>query len=232
VNESRLERLAGVAAIAGIVLLFVANIQLGTPPKAEDSARAVARFMADKRSQILVYVALFGVAYILLMTFAAGLRQKLRRAGDRSDLPSLAFGAAVWINAVGLMGVAVLGAAAFRAPALDATTSQALGDIGNVAFALIGAPFAVLFAAASISAMGTRAFPRWVNWVGILAAVVNVAKLLTLFQRTGGLAPNGSLSILFVIPIWVWSVAVGVLMIRSRSPEGISGSGEGIADTN
>jgi len=218
VNESRLERLAGIAAIAGIVMLFVANIQLGTPPKAEDSARAVARFMADKRSQVLVYVALFGVAYILLMMFAAGLRQKLRRAGDRSDLPSLAFGSAVWINAVGLTGVGVLGAAAYHAPAVDPNTSRALFDLGNVVFALLGAPFAVLFAAASISAMGTRAFPRWINWVGILAAVVNVAKLLTLFQRTGGLAPNGSLSILFIIPIWVWSIAVGVVMIRTRTP--------------
>jgi hypothetical protein len=224
VNESRLERLAGIAAIAGIVLLFIANIQLGTPPKPEASAQMVARYIAENRSQVLVYAALFAVAYILLITFAAGLRQKLRRAGDASDLPSLAFGAAVWIVAVGLVGVAVLGAVAYRAPALDATTTQAVADVGSVTFSLLGAPFAVLFAAASISAMGTGAFPRWVNWVGILAALLNVAKLFTLFQRSGGLAPNGSLNIVFVIPIWVWSIAVGVLMIRKSGRARVSGS--------
>ena len=65
--------------------------------------------------------------------------------------------------------------------------------------------------------------------VGILAAVVNVAKLLTLFQRTGGLAPNGSLSVLFVIPIWVWSIAVGVILIRTPASEATSASTGGMA---
>ena len=68
---------------------------------------------------MLVFVLLFSVGYILLLTFAAGVRQVLRRAGDSSTLPVLAFGAAIWVNVVGTIGLVAIGAAAFRAPSLE-----------------------------------------------------------------------------------------------------------------
>lgn len=212
--ESKLERLGGLAAILGIVVLAVANVQLGSPPKAEDPATRVASFFADKRGQVLLYVALFAIAYILLVTFAAALRQMLRQSGDGSGLPDLAFGAALWTIAIGSAGLLAVGAAAYRAPALTAGTSQSLADVTNIAFSLIGAPFAVLFGAASISGMRTGALPRWVGWLGILTAALNVVKVFTVFPRSGGFAPGGGASIVFLIPIWVWSIAVGVLMLR------------------
>ena len=213
-NEARMTKVAAIAGIAGIVLLFIANAQLGTPPKAEDSAQKVVSFMADKRSQVLIFVLLFALGYILLLTFAAALRAVLKRAGDASPLPDISFGGAVWVTGVGTIAVAALGAAAFRAPSLEPGTTQALFDANNIAFALLGAPFAALFGAASISAMITRVFPRWITWVGLLIVVLNVVKLFTLFTRSGSFAPGGGFSIVAVVPIWIWTIAVGILMIR------------------
>ena len=171
---------------------------------------------------MLVYVVLFSLGYILLLTFAAGVRQVLKRGGDSSALPALAFGAAVWVNVAGTIGLVAIGAAAFRAPSLDAGTAQALSDIGNISFALIGVPFAVLFGAASISAMSTRVFPRWISGVGFLVVILNLVKVFTVFTRTGAFAPGGGLSIIAVVPIWVWTLAVGILMIRGIKSSTVS----------
>ena len=46
-NETRMARAGGIAGIAGIVLLFIANAQLGTTPKSEDSAQSVLTFLTD-----------------------------------------------------------------------------------------------------------------------------------------------------------------------------------------
>ena len=213
-NEARFERVAGIAGIAGIVLLIVANAQLGSTPKAEDPAQKVVSFFSDNRGQALTFVVLFGIGYILLLTFAAGLRQLLRRAGDTSGLPPLVFGAAVWVIVVGTLSGIAIGAAAYRAPALEPGTTQALFDVSNIGFALIGIPFAVLFGAASISAMSTRALPRWMGWLGALIVILNLVKIFTVFPRSGGFAPGGGLSLVAVVPIWVWTIAVGVVMIR------------------
>jgi Domain of unknown function (DUF4386) len=211
---SRLIRVGAVAGVAGLVLLIVANVQLGTPPKATDSASRVASFLADERGRVLLFVALFAVAYILLVTFGAALRQALRAAGDGSAMPDLTYGATLWINAMGLVALATTGAAAYRSPGLSAGTARALFDVTNIGFALLGAPFAVLLASASLSGMGTRWFPRWVGWLGIAAGALNVAKVLTLFPRSGAFTPNGDASLLFVAPIWVWTIAVAVVLWR------------------
>lgn len=216
-NQSRFARVAGVAGIVGIVLLLIANVQLGNPPKAEDSAESVATFLADHRDKALVFVVLFGLGYMALLTFAAGLSQVLRQAGDNSGLPILTVAGAVWAIVVGTASVMAAGAAAFRTPDLEAATAQAFIDISNVGFALIGAAFAVLFGAASLSAWSTRALPRWVSWLGLIIVVLNVMKLLTLFSRDGAFAPGGIFGLIAVIPIWIWTVVAGVVLVRGRA---------------
>jgi hypothetical protein len=214
VDEPRLEKWAGAAGILGIVLIIVANAQLGTPPKAEDSAQKVLTFFLDKRSQVLVYAYVFGLGILLITFFGAVLRTTLRRAGDTSAWPDLVLAATVWIAAADLVNVGAWTTAAYRAPALDAAAAQALFDTSNIGFALLGIPFAILFLSASVSAMSTRVLPDWVGWLGILTAILNVLKPITLFARNGGLAPGGPLTLVPLVPIWIWTLAVGVLMIN------------------
>lgn len=222
--ESTLERAGAVGGVAGIVLIAAANIQLGSPPKAEDAAVKVASFLADNRGRVLLFVALFAIAYLLLVVFAGAIRQFLRRSGDASALPDLAYGAALWTNAVGLAALLATGAGAYRAPAIEAPIAQALLDVTNVGFALLGVPFAVLFIAASLSGLRTQAFPRWVCGLGLLTGALNIAKVFTIFPRSGAFAPNGPASLIFVVPIWVWTVAVAVVMWRASGRTRSSGS--------
>ena len=55
----------------------------------------------------------------------------------------------------------------------------------------------------------------------LLAALPNLLKLGTLFSSSGAFAPGGMGSLIALAPIWVWTIAVGVIMIRrpSRRPE-------------
>ena len=216
-NEARFMRIAGIAGIVGVLLLLIANIQLGSTPKAEDPVQKVASFLTDNRGQALVFVLLFGLGYILLLTFTVGVWELLRRAGDRSGLPALVFAAGLWVIVVGSAALVAIGAAAFRAPAIAPGTAQSLLDVSNIAFALIGFPFALLYGAASLSATLTRALPRWIVWVGALVVVLNLIKVFSVFPRSGSFAPGGGLSLVAVVPIWVWTIAVGVVMIRGTT---------------
>jgi len=218
-NEPRFMRIAGIAGIVGVLLLLIANLQLGSTPKAEDPLLKVASFLTDNRGPALVFVLLFGLGYILLLTFTVGVWELLRRAGDGSGLPALVFAAGLWVIVVGSAALVAVGAAAFRAPAIAPGTARSLLDVSNIAFALIGFPFALLYGAASLSAMLTRALPRWIVWVGALVVVLNLVKVFSVFPRSGSFAPGGGLSLVAVVPIWVWTIAVGVVMIRgTRRP--------------
>jgi len=211
---------AGIAGILGIVLIAVANIQLGSPPKAEAPAGEVLTFLSGHRSQALIYAYLFGIGLVLLTWFGAALRLRLRQAGDQSALPDLVLAATVWIAAFDMVLVGVTASAAFRTPGLDARTAQALVDLGNVGFALLGVPFALLFAAAALSAMRTRALSRWLVWLGAATAALNLLKPVTMFARSGALAPSGAFTFVSLIPIWVWTVAVGLRMARGDRQQG------------
>ncbi len=213
-DQDGLDKVAGIGAIAGIVLLFAANAIVGSTPTAADPASKVARFLADGRTKVLTSAILFAIGYVALLTFSVGLRGWLRRGGDASALPTLVFGAGVWTITVGSFAVMAVASAAYLAPALDPGTARTSFEMSNVGFAFIGAPFVALLGAASFSSLKTRALPAWIGWVGLLGAALNLAKLVTVFPRSGFLAPGGGSSIVAVIPIWVWSIATGVVLIR------------------
>lgn len=212
-NGRRMERVAGVGGIAGLLLIVGANVGLGGTPAADAAPAEVLAFFTAQRTPLLVGVVLFALGYVLLLTLGAAIRQRLRAAGDTSGMPDLAFGASLWTIVIGTVGQLAVGAAAFRAPELDAATAQTMSDVATLSFTVIGAAFAGFIGAASISAGATRAWPRWLTWVGAVAAVLNLAKLFTLFATTGPLAPEGLLTFAALISIWVWTIAVGVVLV-------------------
>jgi hypothetical protein len=68
--------------------------------------------------------------------------------------------------------------------------------------------------AASIATRRAKAFPRWIPWLGIVAALLSILSLASLvFFPASVLIPLGRLL------AFVWSVAVGILLVRSRPRE-------------
>jgi uncharacterized protein involved in cysteine biosynthesis len=67
---------------------------------------------------------------------------------------------------------------------------------------------------ASIATLRAKALPRWIPWLGIVAAVLSILSLASLvFFPASVLIPLGRLL------AFVWSVAVGILLVRSRPHE-------------
>jgi len=56
--------------------------------------------------------------------------------------------------------------------------------------------------------------PRWIPWLGIVAAVLSILSLTSLV-----FFPASVLILLGRLLAFVWSVAVGILLVRSRPRE-------------
>ena len=218
-----LKRHGNLGALSGVlfVAFFVASLVLGgvlasSPlPMPDAPAAEVARYYSHNRTAVLVSSSLQAFSAVSLFVFAPCVAAFVRRAGGTSALPGLTLGGGVLAAAFLLLSVLLSWVLALVAAGGDFTLVGTLRNLnflaGGVAHVASLAPFA---GAASIAALRIKALPRWISWVGILAATLSLLSLASLiwFPAT------------FFIPLgrllsFVWSVAVSIVMVRSGSRE-------------
>ena len=213
-------------ASAGILLTicFIVGLSLpGAPPKADDSLREIADFFIDKRDSILVGDFFVGFGCLFLLLFAGGLRRHLSAGGRGQDgLADSSFGGAVGGVALLLAGTAVVNGIAFKAASVGQPV-RADFDISNAMFAISGFPFALFFGAAAWAGARTGAFPAWVNWLGGLAALVQVVGGLVLFTDSGFFAGGGAIVVLTPLLGTIWALCVSALLWRGAGTPAASG---------
>jgi hypothetical protein len=204
-NSTALVRLGGICGILFVILL-IPGIFAARPdvPDASLSARQVLDYFDHKQGALLIGNGLsFIFAAFFFLWFLGVLHSVLRNAeGGETGLSSVAL-------AGGLMFVALETAGAsveivhpattsrfenFEPDAQLAFASQALSG-WLYSFAWVG--MAVLISATSVAALRTGFLPKWLAWVGLVAALVAVLKFLV---------PHATLALL-------WILVVSVLMI-------------------
>jgi hypothetical protein len=67
----------------------------------------------------------------------------------------------------------------------------------------------------SRSALRLKAFPAWLGWFGIVAALTNWVLSLSLFFQSGPLSPGGAAFFLYIVGL-VWTIAVSIAMLGTR----------------
>jgi hypothetical protein len=192
------------------------------PPKLNDLPKTVA-YLGDHRAGVIVQAYLFMLASGLGVWFAGCMRTHLRRNEDGpSRLSDIAFGGAlVGASMLGVCSV-LLAASAFRADTVpNASSIRLMTDLGTIAFAMAGIPFAVFVGASAIASYRYEAFPRMhVGLSAVLALALASAPLL-LLGDTGFFSVNdafgGLAAILF--GFLAWEAGTSVMLIIGEAAD-------------
>src|SRR5262245_7847350 len=210
---SRTERWAPIGGIAFVVLMIVGSMLVGDVPRPDASAHEIAGYLADSGRQMrnIIGAYLWTVGALAFLWFLTRLRNDLRRAeGGTGSLANLAYGAGVAFSAVWMVSAATFASVAYAvtlrdAPVSDPDLVRVLPPLGRLLL-LLGGGFSGLLVllAASFVILRTGVLPRWLAWLGILAAATLVVDVLYLT----------------ILPFWSWVfVASVVMLVRGKVPQ-------------
>ena len=189
--------LCGVAAPVLIVLAFTAVG--GKTPDDNASAAEVVSYYRDHKNASMIAALMLTIGAVLLVLFAARLREVLRGDGLGSGaLPIAAYGG-VLILAAGLLSLAAVHFALVQAADHRfATPAQTLNVLDNNDFFVMIGGMALLMLAAGIATVRRPVLPRWLGWAAIVIGILSLA------------GPLGFAGIILSV---VWILVVAILML-------------------
>jgi hypothetical protein len=175
------ERWFPLAGIIFVVLMVVGTMFVADVPDANASRQQIADYLVDSdlhtRNIIGAYLWMFGALAFLI--FASRLRSVLRGAeGGPGTLTSVAFGAGAVYSALMMVSAATFAAVAYAVGLKDAsvTVPDFVRVLPQMAWMilLLGGGFAgiLLVLATCIVSFRTGVLPRWLAWLGVLAAIL------------------------------------------------------------
>jgi hypothetical protein len=208
-----------VTAIAGILtaVMLLAELFTWSNPQLTDSMSKIKDYFVQNSALASVSIWLAAMLTMPLFIFAAGLRSALRREDGAADaLPAIFLAAAAAFASVQLVFGAVSGALVLAAPrATDGEVRLMLSAL-DFLDALRFMPFAVMTGAMALAMLDGRRFRRWIGWVGVASAVLNLAGELSLLDFYGPIGNIGNISQVGFLLFLVWVVAVGVSLLRRQ----------------
>ena len=213
-------RSAGWAGVLFVALLNAVLFAPGAPPKANQSAAAIAASLADDRTVILAGTFVAGLASICAIWFFTAIPAWVR-AGDGSGDAAATAAAGGGLFAVMLILVGLL---LFFGATFDATvrgslpTVRAFTDAGNATIEM--SKFGtVLFVGGLLAATrGTDLLPRPIRVWGAVAIPVALISAVALFSRGDLTQFGGPLDLLGGGPAVAWILAVAIVQIRRPAP--------------
>jgi hypothetical protein len=191
--------LALCGAVAPVLVVLAFTVVSGKTPDDKAGAATVISFYRDHKNANMAGALMVTIAAVLLVLFAARLREVLRGDGlGGAVLPTAALGG-VLVLAASLLGSAVVHFALVQAAdhrfAAPAQTLNVLDN--NDFFGIVGGMAAIMFAA-GIATVRRPSLPRWLGWVAIVIGVLSL------------LGPLGFVGILLGV---IWLIVVAILML-------------------
>jgi hypothetical protein len=208
----QVERWAPLGGIIFVVLMVAGSFLVADVPDADAPEQEIADYLGDEdnHTRNIIGAYMWTVGGLAFLWFLTHLRSVLRGAeGGTGALSNLAFGAGVAFTAVWMTSAAGYAAVAFAIELRDALVSDP--DVVRVLPAmaglllLLGGGFAgiLLLLAASVVIYQTGVLPRWLAWLGIVAAIALLFDVIYLN----------------ILPFWAWVfVASVVLLMRREAP--------------
>ena len=214
-EEPRLRRISGVSGIVFFVvfvLVIVLSPDIGNPG---DSAAVLRADVSRHATSAQVFTWIVGLQPLLLLLLAAGLRDRLSRAGQ-AGLAAVGMAGAVAILAVTTVQHACEGALEYlvqtgRAGDAELTTLNALSYASET---VVRFPTAVLVGALSLAVLRSRALPRWFGYLGLIEAAASLVAAGST-SSSGPLQVNGPVAVPSLLLLLVWALAGGIALLRA-----------------
>jgi hypothetical protein len=217
-DETRWERWGAASGFGAILAGAAAMIfERGTLSASDSVANIVAHYTdngAALRAQALMFV--IGAGFFLW--FAGSLRSFLARAeGGTGRLSMVAYGAGVASTVVTLVALAFQ--VGLAGAAGDAGQPALVGTM-DALFVIANLPLAVMLIAIAVVTFRTAAFPAWLGWLSVVAALAQVVPVLGIALDGGPLAADGWLSAYLPYPLYaLWLACTAIVTVaRLGSP--------------
>ena len=197
--------------IVGVFLLLSA----GNPPDFGD-AKKYSSWVSSSSGLFLGDAFVTGVATLILLVQFTGVRSLIRDAGEDWEWASaLFFGAGLITAAVVMIGAAAEATAAFiSGSATEPTTVRAAWAASQVLFTFVYLPAGIAIGTAGYVVLRAAILPRWLGWLSVVCAALDLLAGLTVFGGTGTYGPVGLLPLLLgSTPIVVWFLAVSIVLL-------------------
>jgi len=193
-NTRTRERLA---AATGIVTaaLFGVSFVIGLSPEPPDlnaGSGEVAKYVAANQDGIQVQVLLNSVAMLFFLWFLGSVRAGARSAeGGAGRVSAVASGGGLVGAGFVLLANVFAATAAYR-PETSPEIVRTLVDLEALSIGLGAAAFAVFFMAIAVATIMDGGLPKALGWFALVAAVLAVAGVVTIFTTTGVFAADGA----------------------------------------
>lgn len=215
-DETMWERYGLAAGIVFVVLVVVAALIGGSPPKPTDGVLKIASFFRDNQDALKIGSYLNGLAAVAFLWFLGALWARLRRAE----------GTAGRVSVVALVGGIGTLALAFVANGLNAFLALYVGDLGPsgtkafyllavIFFAFASFTLAVFVSAVSVLILRYRFVEPWLGWIGEGLALLWLVAGVGVADDNTAIFTVGFIAFL----IWaVWIVVLALLLLTRPAP--------------
>jgi hypothetical protein len=207
VEESSWERYGLAAGIVFVVLVVIAALIGGSPPKPTDSAAKVFSFFRDNQDALKVGSYLNGLAAVAFLWFLGSIWARMRRAegtGSRVSVVAL-------VGGVGALGMAFVGNAVSAYLALYVgllgPSTKSLYQLAVVFLAFASFFLAVFTSATSVTILRYGFVERWMGWAGEVIAV------LWLIAGIGVADDNTTIFTVGFVAFLLWAIWLLVLSV-------------------
>jgi hypothetical protein len=209
----QIERWAPLGGIIFVALMVVGSFFVADVPDSDAPEQEIADYLADSdnHTRNIIGAYMWTVGGLAFLWFLTGFRSMLRGAeGDTGALSNLAFGAGAAFTAVWMVSAAAYAAVAFAielrdAPVSDPDFVRVLPAMGGLLLLLGGGFAGILFLlAASVVIFQTEVLPRWLAWLGIVAAIALLFDVIYLN----------------ILPLWAWVLVASIVLLMRRQEIG------------
>jgi hypothetical protein len=202
------------AGAAGVVLFAAGAVVIGERPGFEAGGAEIAANLDENRTRIQLGCAIQAAWTPLFVWFLATVGSIAEEAGPGARrAAAVAFGCGLVFNALFLVDLSALAVSALRPENMAANPELAVAlrdfewlTMGTAAFALAG----TLAAFAALSLRHGAVWPRWLGLLAIVAALLYLLRVGTLFATDGAFAVGGVLGL--YVPV---AAAAGWVLIAS-----------------
>lgn len=229
-SDLKTYRWTGACGLAAIALFFVEFplYFLRGPMPTFEGATKLGAYATRNATNMLAVILLDMVIYCLVLIFLAGFRHVLRQARPECEwLGTLVFGVGLVYTTLTLVADSLEGTVALDALSSnpDPSAIRVLMESQYLMFGSVGLILiALLLASASYATMVSGALPRWSAWLGYAGAALCLVFVPSMFAGAPDLtafynpAGWGTTGVIAGFPLAIWTIAVGIGMIRKREP--------------
>ena len=217
-SESKTVRTTAYAGLAAVVLTLVAFLVFTRSgmPDSNDHAAKIATYYTQHRGAALAQSWFFGLSFLALAVFIAGVVLMMWRVEAARMLALVAGIGGAAAGGAAMVGVAALTTLAYRAPVGDPGLLRAMLDGGYVGLNASGFLLAAFIGAVALASMRMHLFPTWVGQVGAVTAVLQIVGAAAFSRGDGAFSPQGVIPLIAAIAVVVGVACMSATMLRAQ----------------